>query len=232
MPNVTVQPANLSLCEYTSGTISITSAGNGLAYQWQQSLNNGVNWTDLTNSRTSGFDDNFATTGTTTTKLRLSSVPFSTVEKQYRCVISSTANCGSALTSTVSTVTVWERPVITLQPVNANNNTPSGDPTLTAYTFKTQVTGKMADNINQSFSWHESTDGGRTFTSTLSSTDNTYLVANTVSGTTATSLFTLKMPASRTNTEKITYLYRCLISGVCKNKTTNVVRVNPPPKIK
>jgi hypothetical protein len=231
-PNVAVQPVNLSLCEYTSGTISLTSSGNGLEYQWKESAD-GNSWTPLTNSRGGGLDD-FATTGTTTNKLRLSSVPFGKNNYQYLCEISSNAGCGTATSTVPSTVTVWERPVITLQPVNANNNTPSSA-TLTTYTFKTQVTGKMDDDINQSFSWHESYDNaGSTFspTTSLSGSANTYSIINSRVGGTSTSVLTLTMPASRANEDKIKYLYRCLITGVCKNKTTNVVRVNPPPKIK
>jgi hypothetical protein len=227
-PNIAIEPVDMSLCEFTSGTISVTSSGNGIQYQWYEQTLTGTTWTPLTNSRNTGTDD-FSTAGATTNQLRLSSVPYSKNGFKYKCEISSSAGCGSTMTSSVSTVTVWQRPTITLEPINSNNNYTStvSDPT---YTFKTQVSGEVITNdLNNVFTWFESTNGGRTFSSSIS---NSPTISNTLEAGIPTSLLTISMPKSRSVEDRVKYLYRCLITGVCQNKTTKVVRINPPPKIK
>ena len=228
-PNATAT-VDLSLCEFTSGTISVTSTGNnGLLYQWYE--NNGSSVIPLTNSKAL---DNSSVSGATSNILKLSSVRYSKNNYSYLCNISSSAGCGSAISSTISTLTVKQRPTITLQPINANNYIPSS-PGINTYVYKASARGEI-NNYLTDINWYESTDGGLTYTNTTSfngsQNSNTYSTSNTTLNGIATSTFTVRMPASISNLDKSRFLYRCLFTGVCQSVTSNIVHVNVAPKIK
>ena len=86
--SVSANPANTILCENGNASFSITAAGTTPTYQWQVSTNGGISYTNVAN--TSIYS------GTTTTTLTLTGVPFSLNGNLYRCVISGTAPCGAA----------------------------------------------------------------------------------------------------------------------------------------
>jgi hypothetical protein len=228
LPNAT-GTLSLTLCEFTSGTISVTSSGNtGLLYQWYE------NNVPLTNSKA---QDNSSVSGATSNILKLSSVRYSKNGYSYLCNISSSAGCGSPMSSTISTLTVRQRPTITLQPINANNYIPSS-PGINTYVYKASARGEI-NNYLTDINWYESTDGGLTYTNTTSfngsRNSNTYSLpaaSNTTSNGIATSTFTVTMPASKSNLDKSKFLYRCLFTGVCQSVTSNVVHLNIAPKIK
>ena len=84
-----------------------SSTGTGLSYQWQ--YNDGVSgWLDAD----SGVDAEYS--GETTPTLTITGVPLGWDSYQYKLVV--TGTCSSAETS-VATLTVNEKPVITSQPV-------------------------------------------------------------------------------------------------------------------
>ncbi len=103
MPVITSQPANQSnVCPGDS--ISFSVAANGAsAYQWQESINGGVNFTDIVNG---GVYSN-ATTAT----LNIAGVMLSMNNYGYRCVISN--EYGSVTSDTATLTNDYEKPTIT-----------------------------------------------------------------------------------------------------------------------
>ena len=238
LPNITSQPiANTSVCIFGAATISLTDAGVGNTYQWQES-SNGSSWTTLTNTTAS---TGFSSTGVNTASLVLSRVPASKNRFLYRCVITPNAACG-ALSSTNSgtvTLTVHTKPAITIQPVNSNNNTflqntqyPSQS-TIT-YVYRVTATGSFADPANPNFQWRETTNGGQSWRNIAggsSSGTTSYAVTTTSTSPYRSTLeVTMQRPSDDFN-NRIRFVYRCLITGICDVVTSNAVKVNPPPKL-
>ena len=48
-PKVTADPTATSVCANSSATFTVTGTGTGIGYQWQESTNAGVTWTNLSN---------------------------------------------------------------------------------------------------------------------------------------------------------------------------------------
>lgn len=241
LPNITAEPtANAAICVSDAGTISLTNTGLGNNYQWQVSDNprDNSSFSPLANTTTT---TGISYTGVNTNSLTLGRITTSEDGYLYRCVITPDASCGS-VSPTISgtvTLTVNTKPAITLQPVNANNNTyllnnTYTSPTTTTYVYKLNATGTFTDPAS-SFTWKESVDGGNSWraltTGTYSGTTNNYVV--TLSGTSPYSS-ELKVTMLNSSTEysnRLKYIYRCLIVGTCDNVTSNAVKVNPPPKL-
>ncbi len=103
---VTSQPASTSACLPTQTTASFSVAVTGTAptYQWQQSINAGTTWTNIT--------------GETTATLNLTGLTASMTGNQYRVVLNGT--CTSNLNSSAATLTVNTLVNITSQPVNTS----------------------------------------------------------------------------------------------------------------
>lgn len=94
---VTADPFDRLFCENGSVSYSISAAGSGLVYQWQQSNGNG--WVNLANS------SNYS--GVSTSELTLNNIGISFNGLQYRCYVvggcgADTSNNASLTLSTVS----------------------------------------------------------------------------------------------------------------------------------
>ena len=79
-PTITVQPNDLTICEGTSGTFSVTSSTTGVSYQWQYSLN-GTSWTNIDASLSANLS------GYTTRVLSLNNTPVGWNGYSVRCVV-------------------------------------------------------------------------------------------------------------------------------------------------
>jgi subtilisin-like proprotein convertase family protein len=91
------QPANATITCNTNTSFAVTAAATGIAYQWQVSIDGGLNWSNITNGGVYG--------GATTNTLSLTNVPASYNGYKYRCNI--TGTCTPANTnSNVATLTV------------------------------------------------------------------------------------------------------------------------------
>jgi hypothetical protein len=241
LPNITAQPlANTSICVFSSGTISLTDAGLGNSYQWQVSTASGGG--SFTNTANTTTTTGISYAGVTTTKLTIGRVPVDQDGFLYRCIITPNIACGiSTTTSGTVTLTVNTRPAITIQPVNANNNTflqnnQFGSITTTTYVYKVTATGSYTNPSND-LVWYESRDGGENWVSISSGTlSGTTLYTVITTGTSpVVSELRVRMENSTDLTSdyarRLGYIYRCLLSGICENVTTNAVKVNPPPKL-
>lgn len=99
-PTITTHPENVEVKENETATFTVEATGENLSYQWQQSTDNGSNWTDI-----GGATDATYTTEATTTSMN---------GYQYRCVVSNSA--GSVTSGAVSLtvrehVHTWGNPV-------------------------------------------------------------------------------------------------------------------------
>ncbi|MBS1510527.1 MAG: T9SS type A sorting domain-containing protein [Bacteroidetes bacterium] len=141
-PNVTGQPAAVSICAGNNATYTVTAGGSGLTYQWQESTDGGGTWNNVTNGG--------VYSGATSATLTLTAVPVGMNSYQYRCIVSGT--CAPSVNSNAATLTVGTALSITAQPTGsticAGSNT----------TFAVTTSGTVL-----SYQWQESTNGGGTW---------------------------------------------------------------------
>ena len=88
-PIITKQPESQTVAENATAKFTVEATGGNLSYQWQQSTDNGHNWTDI-----NGVNSDTYTTEAATTDMN---------GRQYRCIVSN--NAGS-VTSEPATLTV------------------------------------------------------------------------------------------------------------------------------
>ncbi|MEZ5083472.1 MAG: immunoglobulin domain-containing protein [Bacteroidales bacterium] len=81
-PQITSNPLNKTAPVNTSTSFSVSAAGTGLGYTWQESTDNGNNWNSLSNGS--------PYSGVNTTTLTINPVTQSMNENQYRCRVSGT----------------------------------------------------------------------------------------------------------------------------------------------
>ena len=90
-PTIDTQPASQTVTKGNTATFTVAATGENLSYQWQQSINSGSNWMDISGANVATY-----TTAATTTSMS---------GYQYRCVVS---NSAGSVTSEVATLTVNE----------------------------------------------------------------------------------------------------------------------------
>jgi hypothetical protein len=129
-----------------NGVFSVTATGTGLTYQWQESTDIGVTWSNVSNGG--------IYSGATSATLTLTNVSIEDGYK-YRCVISGTAPCGS-LTSNPAMLTI-SNTSISAHPQNQVICVTAG-----SATFSITTTGNVPD-----YQWQISTDNGASWTDIL-----------------------------------------------------------------
>ena len=92
-PTISVQPQNKEVQEGSAAEFSVTASG-AQTYQWQQSTDNGGNWTNIESATDAGHTISSATTGMS--------------GYQYRCVV--TGSGGVSVISSAATLTVTALP--------------------------------------------------------------------------------------------------------------------------
>jgi len=110
-PKVTGNPSNVTTCSLTSATFTVTGTGTALTYQWQVSTDNGLTWTNLTN--TAPYSN------VTTATLTINPVTVAMNGYRYRAVLSGTcppAIPGTPNISTGAILNVTALPGITITP--------------------------------------------------------------------------------------------------------------------
>ena len=94
-----VNPANTSACVGNNATFTASASGGPLTYQWQQSTDGGLTWTNIS--------------GATASTLTVSNVTQSMSGYRYRAVISALPCAGSSTTAS-ATLTVNALPTVTI----------------------------------------------------------------------------------------------------------------------
>ena len=92
--SINANPANITLCENSNGSFSVTATGTTPTYQWQVSTNNGATFTNITNGGIYG--------GATTNTLTLTGSTFSLNNNIYRSLVSGAAPCGAVNSGTAT----------------------------------------------------------------------------------------------------------------------------------
>ncbi len=92
-PTITTHPKNVEVKENETATFTVEATGSDLSYQWQQSTDNGKNWTNIASANAAEY-----TTGKTTMDMS---------GTQYRCVVK---NSIDEVTSNAATLTVTALP--------------------------------------------------------------------------------------------------------------------------
>jgi len=100
-PTIQQHPQDLTVCEGQDATFNITASGSGLQYQWKKG---GAN------------------VGNDSTTLTLSNVQLEDNRSQVWCVI--TNGCGSSVTSSPASLTVYPWPTVTVNPNPDRLNAP------------------------------------------------------------------------------------------------------------
>lgn len=103
-PVINNQPVNVTICEGSNTSFSITATGAGTLYQWQLSTNGGANFNDIP--------------GATSATLNLTAVTATMNNNQYRC-LASNAGCTTPVISTAAVLTVNAATAISAQPSGA-----------------------------------------------------------------------------------------------------------------
>jgi hypothetical protein len=146
---ITQQPQPVALCSGGNTSFSITAAGSGLTYQWQESTNGGSSWTNIT--------------GATNSTLSLTSVQPSMNNNQYRVVLNGT--CASNVNSNAAVLTVNSSVTITGQPSNQVGCAPA------PATFTVTATGTSV-----TYQWQVSTNGGTSWANIAGATATAYTI--------------------------------------------------------
>ena len=161
-------PTNQSVCVGQNASFDATSPAPGVTYQWQISTDNGVTWTNVTNTA--------PYSGATTGVLTVTNVTAALNNNQYRCVVD--VGCPTTLNSPSATLNVSSGTVsFSTQPTSTSACV--GDNA----SFSAAITGSAAPT----YQWWMSTDNGTTFTQVVQ--DATYgdptLPTLTITGLTA-----------------------------------------------
>lgn len=140
---LTGQPADVGACTGQDAGFSINATGTQVLYRWQQSLNEGNTWEDITASP--AYD------GENTNSLKLIQISAGLDNSLYRCRIE--GRCGAPLVSAPARLSVFPIPEILRQPVSqivvcAGNET----------SFSTDL------NLSTGIFWELSTDNGLSYT--------------------------------------------------------------------
>jgi subtilisin-like proprotein convertase family protein len=111
-PAITVQPVNTTACSGTAATFIIDATGSGtngtgITYQWQESTDGGVTYTNLANAG--------AYAGVTTSTLNIITTSVMN-NNRYRCVVSGI--CSPNATSAGAVLSVAASPVVTVTPTS------------------------------------------------------------------------------------------------------------------
>ncbi|MBK8610021.1 MAG: T9SS type A sorting domain-containing protein [Chitinophagaceae bacterium] len=116
-------PAAAFICATGTTSFSVTAAGSSPTYQWQQSINAGGSWSNITNGG--------IYSGATGTTLTLTGVTAGMNGYLYRAVVTGTAACG-AVNSASAALTVTAQPTVSLSASPYTKLLPGKTTTITA----------------------------------------------------------------------------------------------------
>ena len=145
-PIITTQPKNVTAADGTTATFTIAASGSGLSYQWQYRKSASGSWTNSTAS--SGTTASFKVNARTAIN-----------GYQYRCKVT---NGAGSVYSSVVTLTVSDKPIITTQPTDVT----AADGT--TVTFTVAATGGTL-----SYQWQYRTSSSGSWTNSTSASGKT-----------------------------------------------------------
>jgi hypothetical protein len=159
---ITTQPSNAIVCAGSNTSFTVAGSGAGLTYQWQVSIDGGVNYNNVNNGG--------VYSGATAATLNITGATFAMNNYRYRCQLSN-GICPTPGISNPAILTVNTLPAVSASPndvticVGSNN------------TFS--VTGS---GTGITYQWQISTDGGATYNNIGGATLSTYTVSGVTIG--------------------------------------------------
>ncbi|MEI8058631.1 MAG: T9SS type A sorting domain-containing protein [Ferruginibacter sp.] len=93
---ISANPSGTTVCENSNASFNIVASGTSPIYQWQESSNGGVSFTNIINGG--------VYSGATAATLNLAGVGFSLNNVQYRCIVNGAAPCGSVNSGTATLI--------------------------------------------------------------------------------------------------------------------------------
>ena len=133
-PVITVQPASVSSVVGGPAVFSVVADGNGIAYQWQRNVNNGLSWLDVAGASGASYT--------------VAAVNASMNGDQYRVILQNIAGLVVSAPATLSVATVAGGPSITSQPADLGVSVGA------TANFAVTATGTTLN-----YRWQRSTDG-------------------------------------------------------------------------
>ncbi len=130
---IVTDPDDVTICEDSPATFSITASGYSITYQWEQSTDGGSSWSNMS--------------GETGGSLTVTPSDDSWDSYRYRCTV--TDGCGGSETSGHAILSVNAIPIVTVDPVNQTVG--EGD----AATFSITATG-----TGLTYQWQQNTGSG------------------------------------------------------------------------
>jgi hypothetical protein len=188
---ITTHPADATICNSGSTTLSMVTSGTITSYQWQISTDNQSNWTDIS--------------GANSSTLILSGLSYSSPAKVYRCNL----NSGTLYTNG-ATVTVYDQVAISSQPSSQTICTGSS-----SVSFSVTATGS-----NPTYQWQVSTNSGSTWANVASGgTSATYTLStpsDALNGTQYKVVVTGSSPCTAVTSNAVTLnvIYATIASSV------------------
>ena len=186
-PTINTHPSDVTILEGNAATFEVSaSASDGgiLTYQWQRSIDNGANWTDISGATSANYTTGVLTAGDSGSK--------------YRCIVTNTKNSTTA-TTTSNEATLTVNAVAVAPTINTH---PSNATILEGNTAAFEVSASALDGGTLSYQWQKSTDNGASWSNIAGATSASYttgvlttgdsgskyrcIVTNTKNSTTAT----------------------------------------------
>ena len=163
VPAITGNPSNVTACDGTAATFTVSASNSPTSYQWY--ANNGAGYTALSNTG--------VYSGVTTATLNVSNV---SGLGSYSFQATATNGTGTSAASSGATLTVNALPIVTVNP--SNSSIASGSNT----SFSVTATG-----TGLTYQWKISTDGGTTYNNLTNTGIYTNVTTSTLNLTSATS---------------------------------------------
>lgn len=206
-PSFIIQPVDQTICSGENAVFFVSATGTNLNYKWQQSIDNGNTWDDISNG-----GSNPVVSGAKTYTLTLSNVPVAYNTYKYQCIVT-----GSCLPNIISNVVILNvgstSHEITSQPVDQQLSNDC------SVNFSISSAG-----YSVSYQWQTSSDGGNIWS----------IISNGGSGPIYAGVTTNTLNLSNVPKEFINYKYRCIVSNLCGVDVFSnpaVITTNAQPEI-
>ncbi len=131
--SISGDPSDITICEDSPATFTVTASGYSITYQWERSTDGGSSWADMS--------------GETGSSLTVTPPDNTWDGYRYRCEV--TDGCGDSQVSSHAVLTVNAKPVVTVNPTDQSVD--EGDPA----TFNITATGTAL-----SYQWQQNTGSG------------------------------------------------------------------------
>lgn len=148
-PVITTQPADVSVAVGDNASFSVTATGESPTYQWQDSVDDGANWSNIT--------------GATATSYSLTGVALSDSGHLFRVLVTAAGATVASSPAHLTVTAVADAPAITVQPTDQTVTE------LATASFSVTATGTSLQ-----YQWQLSGDGGTSWSDIGGANSNNY----------------------------------------------------------